>query len=76
MTRIFILIFIAVIVSGLSLSIGYLFDIKWLMFYYYEDTAFYWETSLSFYPFVLAAICCYLVDKCYFKKQSSLPPKE
>ena len=59
------------LVSGLLLLIGYLFDIKFLMFSFYQETTKGFEVGGSVIPFIIGIICSYFIGNYYQKGQQS-----
>lgn len=60
-----------IIVSSLLLWIGYLFDIKFLMFNFYQETSKGFEAGGSVIPFIIGLICSYFIGNYFQKKQQS-----
>ncbi|WP_332694516.1 hypothetical protein [Halalkalibacter lacteus] len=60
-----------IIVSSLLLLIGYLFDIKFFMFSFYEKTSTGFEVGGSVIPFIIGIICSYFIGNYYQKRQHS-----
>ncbi|MBM6618771.1 hypothetical protein [Bacillus suaedaesalsae] len=58
-------------ISGFLLLIGYIFDIRILMFSYYVETTESIEAGGSLIPFVIGFLCTYLIDKMYDRKQQT-----
>lgn len=59
------------LVSYLLLSIGYKFQIEWLMFQYYEETPTGFSTGGSVIPFIIAIIVTFFIGESYHKRQNS-----
>jgi hypothetical protein len=59
------------LVSFLLLSIGYKFQIEWLMFQYYEETPTGFSTGGSVIPFIIAIIVTFFIGESYHKRQNS-----
>jgi hypothetical protein len=59
------------LVSFLLLSIGYKFQIEWLMFQYYEETPTGFSTGGSVIPFIFAIIVTFFIGESYQKRQNS-----
>jgi hypothetical protein len=59
------------LISFLLLSIGYKFQIKWLIFKYYEETPTGFSTGGSVIPFIIAIIVTFFIGESYQKRQNS-----
>ncbi|MFB3167908.1 hypothetical protein P5G62_012405 [Neobacillus sp. 179-C4.2 HS] len=59
------------LISFLLLSIGYKFQIEWLMFQYYEETETGFSTGGSVIPFIIAIIVTFFIGESYQKRQNS-----
>jgi hypothetical protein len=59
------------LISFLLVSIGYLFQIEWLMFRYYEETSTGFSTGGSVIPFIIAIIVTFFIGESYQKRQNS-----
>jgi hypothetical protein len=57
------------LVSYLLLSIGYKFQIEWLMFRYYEETTTGFSTGGSVIPFIIAIIVTFFIGEAYQKRK-------
>ncbi|GGD13348.1 hypothetical protein [Pontibacillus salipaludis] len=67
MKRVFLQGAMMVGISGLLVFIGYSFRIKLLMLSYSEETSSGITVGGSILPIVIAAICCYLFDRIYYR---------
>lgn len=61
-----LLSFIAV--SGLLIWIGYSFNLEWLMFSFYEETAAGFEAGGSVIAFIIGLIFSYIIGNVYNKR--------
>jgi hypothetical protein len=59
------------LVSFLLVSIGYMFQIEWLMFQYYEETPTGFSTGGSVIPFIIAIIVTFFIGESYQKRHNS-----
>ncbi|MDQ0971776.1 hypothetical protein QFZ31_001654 [Neobacillus niacini] len=59
------------LISFSLLSIGYKFQIEWLMFRYYEETTTGFSTGGSVIPFIIAIIVTFFIGECYQRRQNS-----
>ncbi|MFD2924923.1 hypothetical protein [Halobacillus naozhouensis] len=57
-----------ILVSGLLVLIGFMYDIKLLMFSYYEETSSGFVAGSSVIPFIIGGFCSYVVRSYYQKK--------
>ncbi|WP_419887895.1 hypothetical protein ACN6MT_21065 [Neobacillus niacini] len=57
------------LISFLLISVGNWFEIKWLMFQYYEETATTFSTGGSVIPFIIAIIVTFFIGESYQKRQ-------
>ncbi len=58
-----------IMISGLLLLIGYMFDLRLLMFHFYKETSNGFEASSSVIPFILGIFCSYIIGKYYYHKR-------
>jgi hypothetical protein len=58
------------LISFLLLSIGYKFQIEWLMFRYYDETSTGFSTGGSVIPFIIAIIVTFFIGESYQKRQN------
>jgi len=60
-------LFSFIAVSGLLIWIGYSFNLEWLMFRFYEETAAGFEAGGSVIAFIVGLICSYIIGTLYNK---------
>jgi hypothetical protein len=59
------------LISFLLLTIGYRFQIEWLMFRYYEETETGFSIGGSVIPFIIAIIVTFFIGESYQKRHNS-----
>lgn len=58
------------LISFLLLSIGYRYQIEWLMFQFYEETATGFSTGGSVIPFIIAIVVTFFIGNSYQKRKN------
>ncbi|WP_078411514.1 hypothetical protein [Priestia abyssalis] len=56
------------VVSSLLIWIGYLFNLEWLMFSFYEETSAGFEAGGSVIAFIIGLVCSYIIGNLYNKR--------